>query len=196
MPQGDPLDCTERAIRTQSGESTPSDAGQPWQVCAKDSVLRETTFVLGNDLASLRPFYERMENEFRQFGMWSESQVLGLVVALREAVTNAIWWGNLELPNGMRDMLSDEHEKLEALRKTQAPYRDRKVSVVVRETPELVTIIVRDHGPGFNPKTLPDPMAPDNWDKAGGRGILLMTSLMDEVRYNDVGNEVTLVKRR
>jgi anti-sigma regulatory factor (Ser/Thr protein kinase) len=29
-----------------------------------------------------------------------------------------------------------------------------------------------------------------------GRGIWLMRSLMDDVSYNETGNEVTLIKRR
>ena len=33
-------------------------------------------------------------------------------------------------------------------------------------------------------------------DLAGGRGLVLMRSILDEVRFNAAGNEVTLVKRR
>ena len=32
------------------------------------------------------------------------------------------------------------------------------------------------------------------FDRPTGRGITLMRTIMDEVRYNDAGNEVTLVK--
>jgi len=43
---------------------------------------------------------------------------------------------------------------------------------------------------------LPDPTEPANLEKASGRGLLLMRTFMDEVKYNDAGNAVTLVKRR
>jgi anti-sigma regulatory factor (Ser/Thr protein kinase) len=43
---------------------------------------------------------------------------------------------------------------------------------------------------------LPDPTDPENLLKVSGRGILLMRTFMDEVRFNDRGNEVTMVKRR
>jgi len=43
---------------------------------------------------------------------------------------------------------------------------------------------------------LPDPTDPANLERIGGRGLLLIRTFMDEVRHNDRGNEVTLVKRR
>ena len=49
---------------------------------------------------------------------------------------------------------------------------------------------------GCAPSELPDPTEPTNLEKLGGRGLLLMRTFMDEVRYNDVGNEVTLIKRK
>jgi anti-sigma regulatory factor (Ser/Thr protein kinase) len=55
---------------------------------------------------------------------------------------------------------------------------------------------MRDEGPGFDPKELPDPTDPENLLKLSGRGILLMRTFMDDVKFNDRGNEVTMVKRR
>ena len=55
---------------------------------------------------------------------------------------------------------------------------------------------MRDEGSGFDPGALPDPLDPENLEKASGRGVLLMRAFMDDVRYNDAGNEVTLVLRR
>jgi anti-sigma regulatory factor (Ser/Thr protein kinase) len=33
-------------------------------------------------------------------------------------------------------------------------------------------------------------------ERAAGRGLILMRTIMDEAHHNDAGNEVTLVKRR
>ena len=41
---------------------------------------------------------------------------------------------------------------------------------------------------------LPDPTDPEYLDRPHGRGLLLMRTFADVVRFNDVGNEVTLVK--
>jgi anti-sigma regulatory factor (Ser/Thr protein kinase) len=56
--------------------------------------------------------------------------------------------------------------------------------------------VIRDEGPGFNPFVLPDPTAPENLDKLSGRGLLLIRTFMDDVSYNETGNQITLVKRR
>jgi anti-sigma regulatory factor (Ser/Thr protein kinase) len=68
-----------------------------------------------------------------------------------------------------------------------------------------VTLVIKDQGPGFNPQQIPhaaqeeDPIGHldvrnDLGIREGGFGIMLAKGLVDEFRYNDVGNEVTLVK--
>lgn len=61
--------------------------------------------------------------------------------------------------------------------------------------PGEVTVRVSDEGGGFDPDSVADPRLPENLEKPAGRGIFLMRSLMDEVRFNEEGNEVTLVLR-
>jgi len=55
-------------------------------------------------------------------------------------------------------------------------------------------LVVRDEGRGFDHQHLPDPTDEDHLTLPYGRGIMLMRSYMDDVSYNDQGNEVTLVK--
>ena len=66
------------------------------------------------------------------------------------------------------------------------------------EPPQGIVIRVRDEGPGFDPSTLPDPLAPENLLKPSGRGIFLIRSFMDEMvlkRAPEGGMEVVMVKR-
>ena len=53
---------------------------------------------------------------------------------------------------------------------------------------------IEDEGAGFNHKDLPDPTHEDNIIKGSGRGVYLVLHLMDEVKFNDRGNRVTLTK--
>ena len=53
---------------------------------------------------------------------------------------------------------------------------------------------VEDRGNGFNPANIPDPTLDDNLLRAGGRGVFLIERLMDEVKYNDRGNKLFMVK--
>ena len=57
-----------------------------------------------------------------------------------------------------------------------------------------LTVMIRDEGQGFNPNAVPDPLDPENILNASGRGIFLMHMLMDEVKYNEQGTEVQMVK--
>jgi serine/threonine-protein kinase RsbW len=56
-------------------------------------------------------------------------------------------------------------------------------------------IMVRDPGPGFDPKTLPNPCNGDNIYSSHGRGIFLINQLMDEVKFHKNGTEIHMVKR-
>jgi serine/threonine-protein kinase RsbW len=53
---------------------------------------------------------------------------------------------------------------------------------------------VEDQGPGFDPRTVPDPRRSDNLLKPGGRGIFLMRTYLTWIRYNGRGNCVTLCR--
>jgi serine/threonine-protein kinase RsbW len=63
-------------------------------------------------------------------------------------------------------------------------------------TPETVLAEVEDQGAGFDPDEVPDPLAPENLERASGRGLFLMRIYMTWVRHNERGNRVTLCKQR
>ncbi|NVJ47526.1 MAG: ATP-binding protein [Cytophagia bacterium] len=55
-----------------------------------------------------------------------------------------------------------------------------------------ITFSISDEGNGFDFKDLPDPTAPENVQKVGGRGIFLMKNLADEIQFKDDGRTVQL----
>lgn len=92
-------------------------------------------------------------------------------IALREAVTNAVVHGNREDQN-------------------------KHVEIICRLAIDgAVDITIRDEGDGFDSSSIPDPTAPENRMSTHGRGIYLMRSLMDEVRFEDRGTVVHLYKK-
>jgi serine/threonine-protein kinase RsbW len=91
-------------------------------------------------------------------------------LALREALSNAVVHGN-----GM-----DAHK-----------------FVQVRCQCELgkgVSIIVTDHGQGFDPKAVPDPLAVERLEAEHGRGIHLMKLAMDDISFERGGTELHMRK--
>jgi anti-sigma regulatory factor (Ser/Thr protein kinase) len=117
-------------------------------------------------------------------------------VALEEALLNAIFHGNLEASSELRQQDEDHYYRLAEERCRQPPYRDRKVYFTFRLTRTEGVFSIRDDGPGFDWSALPDPTDPDNLGRVGGRGLLLIRTFMDEVHFNDKGNQITLVQRR
>ena len=125
-----------------------------------------------------------------------KTKLLQIATALTEALANAVDHGNLELDSSLRDSGDNIWTRLGDERKGQRPYCDRRVYVTYRLTPSQATFVVRDEGPGFDPSTLPDPTDPENLLKPSGRGILLIRTFLDEVRFNESGNQITMVKHR
>jgi serine/threonine-protein kinase RsbW len=62
-------------------------------------------------------------------------------------------------------------------------------------TPARAEIIIEDEGPGFDRKGVPDPTSDENLEKCSGRGILLIESYMDEVKWTNRGRRLKMVKR-
>ena len=56
------------------------------------------------------------------------------------------------------------------------------------------SIVIQDEGEGFDPNDVPDCTLPENLDKPSGRGLMLMRAFMDDICYNDVGNQLTITK--
>lgn len=90
-----------------------------------------------------------------------------IMIAVTEAVNNAIKHGNK----------SDSK---------------RNVALTLSLEDSLIKFRVMDEGSGFDYHNLPDPTAPENIEKPGGRGIFLMKHLSDEVEFLDGGRVVEL----
>jgi anti-sigma regulatory factor (Ser/Thr protein kinase) len=82
---------------------------------------------------------------------------------------------------------------------------DLVLRITYRIDPNAVTLIIKDQGPGFNPRNLPHAASDEDpighidirnelGIREGGFGIMLARGLVDQFRYNKLGNEVTLVK--
>ena len=94
------------------------------------------------------------------------------------------------------ELLKESDQSLVEQRRSELPYRDRRVSVDVRITANVARFVVRDEGPGFDVASIPDPGDEAMLEGEHGRGLALMQTFMDELTFNETGNEVTLLKRR
>jgi len=137
-----------------------------------------------------------LQANLEQIECCDDTHLFQVSTALGEALNNAIDHGNLELDSAIREDSIEMYGRLRQERSLQHPYRDRRVHVTERVSPETVTYIIRDEGRGFDVSSVPDPRNPDNLLKASGRGLMLIRTFMDDVSFNDRGNEITMMKRR
>ncbi len=118
-----------------------------------------------NQVAKVEKFLEKIKH----FLQMDEELFYKLLVATTEAVNNSIIHGN------KRDA-------------------SKMVMLTCDCTPGELVIYVHDEGPGFDDMHLPDPLAEENLLRDHGRGVFLIRSLMDSVRFrhNATGTEVVM----
>ena len=102
---------------------------------------------------------------------WTRRDLFSIRLAMEEAVVNAVEHGN----------------QLDA---------DKRVRILCRISDDAAFIQVTDEGPGFDPDAVPDPTDEDHLECPGGRGVMLMRKFMTKVDFNELGNQVTLLKEK
>ena len=127
---------------------------------------------LESELSSVDPVEAKAEQLAREAG-FDEDSASQIAMVVREAVINAILHGN----------------------KTD-PAKQVRVSFELND--EALKIRIADEGPGLDPDTVPDPLAPENILRSSGRGIFLMRAIMDEVHFHQLnpGTEIEMIKHR
>ncbi|MCS7188736.1 MAG: ATP-binding protein [Bacteroidia bacterium] len=108
----------------------------------------------------------------QQIGM-AEDRLPLFVVAVTEALSNAIIHGNRQAPG--------KHVQLKLSYEPSAQGGKGKLYVKVQ-----------DEGEGFDPESLPDPTIESNLLRESGRGIFLMRNIADSVEFLDKGRCVIL----
>lgn len=150
---------------------------------------------LDNDPANIGPAVAYLQSLMDGYELCDERTRLRLGTALSEAISNAMIHGNLEIDSDVRAKDVDAYFTSIDTRRGQSPYAEREVVLIARVEPGTLTFTIRDEGRGFAPDALPDPTHPENLMRLCGRGILMMRAYADEVRWNERGNEVTLIKK-
>lgn len=151
----------------------------------------DARFHLENDPALVPPLVDYIQATISGIGIGSEAERVRVGIALEEAIYNAMLHGNLEMPDEFAAVMRGGRFAELEYRRGQPPFSERRVVVDVHLTTYTARFVVRDEGIGFRPTQL---SLSDRFERGQHRGTALMNAFMDEVRYNDIGNEVTLIK--
>jgi Anti-sigma regulatory factor (Ser/Thr protein kinase) len=127
-------------------------------------------FELPSSIAVMHIVLDYLMKRVEKLGVVSPEQS-NLFVALDEAFVNAVKHGN----------------KFDA---------EKLVRIHAEVSKKEARFTIEDEGEGFDVNAIPDPLDPANLFKTSGRGVLFIYNIMDEVKYNDRGNRLTMVKRR
>ncbi|GAB4327162.1 MAG: ATP-binding protein [Flammeovirgaceae bacterium] len=109
-------------------------------------------------------FVEQAKEKFR----FNDDIFGNIMIAVTESVNNAIIHGNKQ-------------------------DKEKNVHLTVEYDNNNIAFTVEDEGNGFDIHQLPDPTAPENLNKIGGRGIFLIKNLADEVKFVDNGRKVKMI---
>lgn len=110
---------------------------------------------------------ERLIDEIRDNNTFDDECYGDVLIAMTEAVNNAIVHGN-KLQDGKTVVVEYELQARNLFFK------------------------ITDQGPGFDFENVPDPTSPENIEKPNGRGVFLMRSLADKCIFDDDGRIVEL----
>lgn len=137
---------------------------------SEDDFSERTEFAidLPSDLRLIEAAVSYLVGRCRAYDFGGSRLELNFRVGVTEALANAVIYGNRGDP-------------------------DKTVRVEVSLDSERVEVCVIDQGEGFDPERVPDPTAPENITRPGGRGLFLIRHLMDELEFNDRGNAVRMV---
>ena len=124
------------------------------------------TLRISSNTQSLR-LVERLIEDVCQIYNVNEDCYGNMLIAVTEAVNNAIHHGNQDDP-------------------------EKSVRIGFESDENKLTFSVTDEGPGFDYSNLPDPTDPANLDKVSGRGVFLMSSLTDSIKFEQNGRKVLL----
>ena len=91
-----------------------------------------------------------------------------IMIAVTESVNNAIQHGNLN-------------------------NKDKNVHLTLDINDSNICFTIKDEGKGFNYQNIPDPLAPENIENIGGRGIFLIKQLADEVKFSEKGEVIQMI---
>jgi len=192
VPKRDLAADLARTVQRQLDLARAASPAEPVLACLESTECR---FVLRNEIELVAPVVTYLRAELARLGFDDPTLSMQVGVALDESISNGIHHGNLEVSSKLREESMEKYLAVIEERGRTLPYSGRRVRVTARIARDRAEFVVRDDGAGFDVGKLPDPTDPDNLARCSGRGVLLVRMFMDEVRFNEQGNEITMVKR-
>ncbi|MFO0865881.1 MAG: ATP-binding protein [Gemmataceae bacterium] len=157
-----------------------------------------THLSLPSDPGIVEATAEYLTRRAEMCGACSPSRSTKLMVAFVEAITNAIVHGNLELSSELKERGDDAFAKALALRATDPVLSQRKVNIQVDYDGTTCRWTITDEGRGFDVEKALKRAESDDPEVllASGRGLIIMRSFLDDIRWDWGGRRVIMTIER
>lgn len=162
-------------------------------------VKSEFFFELENDPDLVPPLVEMVQQMLGGLGICNTVDCMRIGVALKEVALTSMICGNLNLPPQTLaggDDPSLEEVQIIARRRTQSPYRERRLQVELHFSPQQARVTLRHQGQPLWDERMLRPLLDEQLDDPLMRAAVLMQSFCDSVEIHPNGTEVTLIKQR
>ncbi len=159
----------------------------------------EYSFTLDNHVGSIEPATLFVVQSLAASGRMNPTHRVRLGTAIASALFNAICYGNLELQDEdtvVSRMLAGEQSGKDDLRgrADSQPYAERKVELKISVGNDDTRVLVSHDGPGRMTRMTPAPGTPESFELEQCRGLMLITSFMDDIVFHNDYSEVVMVK--
>ena len=156
-------------------------------------------FLFRSDELDVPSLLRHLTDRLIPMGFASPANIDVIAMAIHEALANALEHGNLELDSSLKGDLfvaEDPYTKLREARMADPRFAERLIEVRLALDTERFELEISDEGPGFDTSRLTLPPPGSDLAPHFGRGLPLIQLVMDEVHFNEKGNQVRMVLRR
>lgn len=151
-------------------------------------------YKLFNDFYNIDRIVYALTSELTLFFKFSELEKIRVGIA--EMVTNAMEHGNMEISAEEKFQATENGSYYDLLKsKIEDPEIGHRFTLIeILYDGHKIVITITDQGKGFDVSKLPNPADQEHIFKLHGRGVFMTRIYFTEIKYNEKGNQVTLIK--
>jgi CheY-like chemotaxis protein/anti-sigma regulatory factor (Ser/Thr protein kinase) len=156
-------------------------------------------FLFRSDELDIPSLVRHLTDRLVPMGFASMSNLDVIAMAFHEALVNSLEHGNLDLESSLKGDLFEKEDlyiKLRAARMVDPGYAGRLIEVRLAMDTERFELEISDEGKGFDASRMLPMHGDSDMAPHCGRGLPLILLVMDEVHFNDKGNQIRMVLRR
>ncbi|PID26367.1 MAG: hypothetical protein CR982_10655 [Candidatus Cloacimonadota bacterium] len=156
-----------------------------------DNYKKTLTLNSNEKILSIAP--QIVINDLLSMGVLNEQESMQCTILLVEALSNALYHGNLEVESKIRDCSFSsqrDYKKLIEKREKDTKYNTRKIFFESYWDKDIISFTIEDEGSGFNWRKK------KKTDLSSGRGFLIIDSFSDDISFNEVGNRIKITRNR